>query len=712
MADIFVSYARKADSSELNSPVLTFVKELTALYENTVGDTLEIFIDRDIKVGAEWESEIQKELSDSQYLLVFINVTYFESSWCLKELNHFLNPGRGEGLKQNRIIPIQLYPIDSEDILDSSGKQVYEKVQGFQIYDLSEQVGTHDFTAKSNMFCKEIIREIKQHIASSKKKAKVKNILVNDKCNLLDFSESNYKDIFKTIGSQPNKHSTPVCVIYTGGTIGLILDKDESKKDKNDLKQGKVAEIVEYFYKLKQLKVDIHFFEVTPIDSSNATFKEWTNLAKIISKLYNHYQGFVILHGANTMAYAASFLSFTFENLNKPIILTGAEIPLVEMESDAEMNVLRSVKIAAHESKEAAASLIPEVCIFYGESLFRGNRTTKYHAFNPTQGFNSLNSPVLGTFSNNRLNIKNESQVATFLRHKSTRVSKNLSYQILSNEQLETNIIILDIYPDMPIGDYVKMIENSSRIDAIILRTYGTGNPPDEPPLLLHLIKNLIQKGAIILNTTQSPVGRVLIKLYEKNEALLDLGVINGGDLTREAAYCKLKWLLGVDPNKNNVKKRLQKNLRGELKFSSYVFKFTSDMWENDNLNYYVSHPENIDEELKREYIDHVIIRINQIEIQDNISTDETYKLKFLYNPTNFSLEELQKEGVNKHLLEEYERIIGPGDSEFDKNLEATFNFRNLFDSNQSILKLGVLFDPPLRFKFNTIGIYIYTKSE
>ena len=366
------------------------------------------------------------------------------------------------------------------------------------------------------------------------------------------------------------------------------------------------------------------------------------------------------------------------------------------------------MQIATYKSKKPIVKKIPEVCIFYGEKLYRGNRTTKYHAFNPSKGFTTLNSPEIGTFSNNRLNLR--SDVSNPYSMNEEDLKEQVDARLLTKKKLETNIIILDVYPDMPIKDYVSMIKNIERLDGLILRTYGTGSPPDKPNDLLELVKYLMNKNTVVVNTTQSPEGRVLIKLYENNAALFDLGVVNGGDMTKEAAYTKLKWLLGTEPNLESVKSKMQKNIRGELKYSAY--NFTYSFLKNTHKNYYLTKSITIDNDLKTEDIDHVIVRITKLKILDSLQEDKIYELKILYNPQHDSYTKIQKEGYEDSLLASYKRRIGSQEAVFDKNIEVTFDFKQFFHARQSSIQLGVFFDPPLQFEYENLGLYVYTKSK
>ncbi|MCW5197466.1 asparaginase [Buchnera aphidicola] len=329
-----------------------------------------------------------------------------------------------------------------------------------------------------------------------------------------------------------------IYIAYTGGTIGM-KKSHKGYIPISGFLQKQIKNIPE-FYKKEIPTFTINEYQPL-IDSSNITPQNWTNIAYDIQKNYKKYDGFIILHGTDTMSYTASALSFILENLNKPIIITGSQIPLSEIKSDGRKNLLNSLFIAAHYP-------IHEVTLFFHNKLYRGNRTTKMHA-NKLNAFSSPNlNPLLKIGINiqyikkNVLNTKNENLIV-----------HNIASQPIN---------VLTIYP----GISNKIIKNCllKPTKGLILYTYGTGNAPQNKKFLIQLHK-AIQKKIIILNLTQCFSGTVNMKNYFTGNTLFNSGIISGKDLTLEAAITKLHFLFSQNFSFNLIKQKIKKNLRGEI---------------------------------------------------------------------------------------------------------------------------------------------------
>ena len=325
--------------------------------------------------------------------------------------------------------------------------------------------------------------------------------------------------------SKKDKIRTVVCAIYTGGTVGMIQDRSSGIPV---LRNANPRELLENIPRLRDLDFDVHLYSYEKtIDSSNAGSDKWIEIARIIYHLGEHYNGFVVIHGANTLAYTASALSYMFTHLNKPIILTGAELPLSDISREAETNVIKSLSLAS----EKFELKVPEVCILYGSQFMRGNRATKKIALDTVEGFHSPNFPNLGNITTDRKTVN-----YTLCLEGDDYFKANIS------DFLDSKVAILDVYPDMDMDAFSKFCNND--LDALILRTYGTGGVPDSSDLFMETIEKLIENTTIVVSLTQSPIGYVELRLHETNAQLFDIGVINGGDMTTEAAYCKVKYLL------------------------------------------------------------------------------------------------------------------------------------------------------------------------
>ncbi len=329
-----------------------------------------------------------------------------------------------------------------------------------------------------------------------------------------------------------------ILVIYTGGTIGMHHDH------KGVLRPFDFQKINEQVPELKKLNAVIHHhaFE-NLIDSSNVTPQFWIELATLIEKKYKDYDGFVILHGTDTMAYSASALSFMLENLAKPVIFTGSQLPLGAIRTDAKRNLITTIELAASEV------VIPEVCIYFSSQLFRGNRVEKFTS-SQFDAFQSLNYPVLAETG---VDIKYNQQQILPLTKKKFKVYKNLN----------PHIGLIRIFPGIT-GQWMENVFATKKLKAVVLETYGSGNAPTEK-WFIESLQHAIAKGIIILNVSQCSGGRVEQGKYETSYHLKKMGVISGSDITTEAALTKLMFLFGQNLEKKKIEKMMQQSLRGEL---------------------------------------------------------------------------------------------------------------------------------------------------
>ncbi len=331
-----------------------------------------------------------------------------------------------------------------------------------------------------------------------------------------------------------------ILVIYTGGTIGMVKDKTTGALHPFDMKK-----IYEALPVLKELECGIDTLQFDPIiDSSDMHSDVWLRLAKLIGEKYDLYDGFVILHGTDTMSYTASALSFLLDNLSKPVIITGSQLPLGMIRTDGRENIISAVEIAANDEVS-----IPEVCIFFENKLFRGNRTTKINAEH-FEAFYSGNYPSLAKVG---INISYKRHLIRELPVERLRVYDRMCDQVA----------IIKVHPALK-REHLETFLSIKDLKGVILETYGSGNAPTAD-WFINAVGNTISKGVIVLNVTQCKAGSVVMGHYQASTELLKMGVISGGDITTEAALAKLMFVLGNYDDRNEVERMLRSDLRGEI---------------------------------------------------------------------------------------------------------------------------------------------------
>ncbi len=330
-----------------------------------------------------------------------------------------------------------------------------------------------------------------------------------------------------------------ICLIHAGGTIGMIPSRDGYKP-----KEGYLETLFEKIKDLKNEKMPQYtYFEMSPLlDSSDMTVNEWNRIGQLICDKYDEYDGFVVLHGTDTMAYTSSALSFMLENLDKPVILTGSQIPLCEIRSDGLDNLITSLMIAAE-------GVVREVCLYFGGKLLRGNRATKMSA----DGMRAFASPNFPLLAETGISIH-------YAQIKDTQKSKG-RFSFCPFEDVP--IGVLKVFPGIRFPLFEGVM--TEKLKGIVLETFGAGNIPGDDGSLLPIIKKAFNSGSVITVCSQCPQGTVSLGIYKASSHLKSAGAVSGYDMTTEAAVAKLYYLFSKGYTKEEIKIKMEEDLRGEL---------------------------------------------------------------------------------------------------------------------------------------------------
>lgn len=344
-----------------------------------------------------------------------------------------------------------------------------------------------------------------------------------------------------------NKENSPrILVVYTGGTIGMIENSETHVLEPFDF-----THLIDNVPKIKKLNYVIDNISLDPpIDSSDINPSHWVLIARSIEKHYRNYDGFVVLHGTDTMAYTASAISFMLENLRKPVIITGSQLPIGEVRTDGEENLITALQIAAARTPEGDP-MVQEVAILFENYLWRGNRATKRSADN----FNAFKSHNYSELAKIGLGINYHEEA--LLRH-----AHDPRLPVTAHCSLDTGVMVIDLFPGITPTTLAHQLATPG-VKGIVLKTYGAGNAPTAR-WFIDLIRQTVQRGVVVVNSTQCVNGSVKL-LYATGSELAHLGVVSGSDMTTEAALTKMMFLFGSGLTPEQVRVKMTESLRGEL---------------------------------------------------------------------------------------------------------------------------------------------------
>ena len=335
-----------------------------------------------------------------------------------------------------------------------------------------------------------------------------------------------------------------ILLIYTGGTIGMVRNSLSGA-----LAAFNFGELLNRIPELELLDCTIETFSFDkPIDSSNMNPERWIQIAQVIEDKYQYFDGFVVLHGSDTMAYSASALSFMLENLQKPVIFTGSQLPIGQLRTDAKENLITSIEIALMQQNNVP--VVQEVALYFEYKLYRGNRATKINA----DFFNAFASPNYPFLVESGVNINVDYN--SLLKPKAAQ-------PFIVRKKMDDNVVILKLFPGIN-KQTIESIIHIPHLKGIILETYGSGNAMTEN-WFIEQLQNAINKGLHIVNVTQCAGGRVSMGNYETSTQLKKIGIISGKDITTEAAVTKMMYLLGENIGRKDFKTLFETSLRGEM---------------------------------------------------------------------------------------------------------------------------------------------------
>lgn len=729
MREVFISYSHldNQHNPEITHEVTRAIDHFLAVYSH-VCDVPESGTDNDlffmdqtaIEPGRLISETVRAAIEDCSVMLAFISPRYFSSYYCFQEWKEFKRSQAAEpsGRAPKLLIPVEVKPVVPDRIApidEVSPRWIAELVgsEGLKYSTSSKVLLDKDTTrlAERLQILDGVIQGqiLKRRGSSGGRRAAF---------NILALRNKIERDSLKTRALQDELRERTdklkydkldaVCVIYAGGTVGMVHQKSSDVTHADFEMACTVEAIVQPMWqRLSVLPFNIHFFSLQrPIDSSNVTAEDWVNLANLVQEQMSTYQGFVILHGTNTLAYSASALSFLLsDTITKPVVLTGAEVPISVQNTDAIHNVENAIRASAWQSYNGPMR-VPEVCVYWNNQLYRGNRVTKKYASDRAEGFHTPNMPVpLATLTNERLNVNH----GHIMVRPDSNVIPSMPRQVVNLADAKVGLMF--IHPELEMSDLETKYPDS--LDGLILLSYGPGNVPEDPRFIT-MIERLVGNGTIVANVTQCPFGRVELKLFETSAILFDLGVIDAYDMTLEAAYTKLLWVIARRDNRKqpgvqrSIKRAFQRNIAGEMSASIDEASFGgSDTFDKSASGaFLVSDVRRLEKFVDRYDIAEVFIRLEGVRFAGGVDSG---RIKILFGKP---VEQYGDQAEEANLLADFSKKLTTSEEAagcFDKNLEVTHAFRKWFNNDEFQLSIGVDGMPSL--EFSSLRLVIYTKT-